>query len=148
MANQRKSITVKKMTGTYRQDRDAGKEDTEWGKLTEIPVAPDYFSPYAIELWDTYCQELLERDDLCTVYLGSLEQYCYAIDLAQRAAKELNSTMTTASKANPAVSPHFRVWQQATKTVSEIGAQFGFSPKARLNIPSAERPEQLSPLFK
>lgn len=148
MANNRKSIKEKRMSGTYRPDRDGGKEDIEWGKLDAVPDPPEYFSAYAIVLWNVYCQELIERNDLCTVYLGSLEQYCYAIDLAQRAAEQLNDSMVTPSKANPAVSPHFRIWQQATKTVSEIGAMFGFSPKSRLNVPGTEKKSPMSNLLK
>lgn len=139
MANRRKSNNEHIQAGTFRKDRHSLKpETTEWRKLNNIPDAPIYFDDYAREAWQLITQELLNRGDLCEVYLGQLEQYAYSLSLAQRAAKELNTTMTTASKANPAVSPFFRIYSQACKTVMDIGDKFGFNSRSKLSIPAAD----------
>lgn len=148
MAN-RKSIKEKKVSGTYRADRDAGKTDLIWSKLNTAPPAPDHLSEYGRELWGRYCKELLDRDDLCAVYLPGLQEFVFACDIARRAALELNERMVTPSKANPAVKPEFRIWQQAVKTINDLSAQFGFSPKARLNLPGVSRePKDSSSLLR
>jgi phage terminase small subunit len=135
MANHRKSLKDHQMSGTFRKDRHEGRNELEWTKLEDAPEPPDYFDEHAREAWGLITKELLERNDLCTVYLSQLEQYCYNVCLAKRATTHLDKALTTPSQANPAVSPYFRIYTQACKTIMDIGDKFGFNSKSKLSIP-------------
>lgn len=113
----------------------------------DVPVAPDYLTPYAREEWDRIITEIYRLKLVTIVDVTALTAYCETYSL-WRTAKDAIAAMAahdTLTKglmvktpngvsANPLVS----VAQSAARDLIRFAAEFGLTPVARSRINAIE----------
>ncbi len=133
-----KSTALKKLQGTFRDDRAVTNEMMP-ELITHVPSAPTYFSKIAKLEWVSVCEQLIEMESLHRVDLALLSAYC--VEMASyleaiKAIKKEGSVITLPGKAGEykMQNPWVGVKNSALKNAQTLANQFGFTPAARSKI--------------
>ena len=140
--NAKPSSQLKK-DGTYRKDRHAARVEGVAKILEVIPKAPAHFDQKHREKWAQVCKKVYELGILAEQDTDAIEQYvCNWLMWEAAAAEVLKRGITFTDGDRIIKNPAFNVMQEAGKVVNQIGALFGFSPRARMGIKTQEtKPE-------
>jgi P27 family predicted phage terminase small subunit len=140
MSYPRKSEALKRLSGTYRADRDHQPAAGE--RLTEVPPPPDNMSPGAKQEWINLAHVLVELGTLCRADLRALEQLCETLATQSSLQAVIESegvllkTGTGSFKTNPAMLS----LQAARNQAMRMYETFGITPKARSYVSQAPGP--------
>lgn len=143
MARGRKQETAlsKKQRGTFRADRHS---EIEFSGVDAIPVPPDHWPDYAIELYWRTATELHRAGILAVTDVEQLQSYCFAAYLVH----EIEQKIAALDEIDPG-DPDFRrlhlSWQQSVTVMRQMASLFGFSPTEKGKLPKTgaqKTPEQ------
>lgn len=142
---------VKKLQGTYRKDRDVGK-DFNLPAAQDIPKPPTYFRKRARDVWHKVIFELEKLNLLTNLDFELLAAFCYQVQIMEVAARDINKNgmfMESTNKQgatyrykNPAVS----IYNEAVTQVNKLAQQFGLSPSARTRIKVPDPKPEINPM--
>lgn len=140
-----KSASQLKKEGTYRKDRHSYRIEGGATVLNSIPDPPAHFDKRHREKWHDVCWKVYNLGILTEQDIDLIEQYVCNWLMWKDAAAEVAKTGITFSDGDRIIkNPAFSVMQETGKVVSQIGALFGFSPRARMGI-KTEPPEEKDP---
>ena len=140
MPNYRKPNHLKRLSGTYRKDRDVPVAAGD--RLTEPPEPPDALSQGARQEWIALAPVLVELGTLCRGDLRAFEQLCETLATANSlqaviAAEGILLKMGNGSyKTNPAQ----KSLETARNQAARLFTEFGLTPKARNYVSAAPGP--------
>lgn len=112
---------------------------------TGRPVAPDYLSEYANEVWVRVIGSMPS-----SVYTAAdqdlLAAYCVAADLHRQAVKQValeGAVIPGGGEGRSYVNPCVKVLNEAAQKMALIGSRLGLDPAARatLRVPKDEKPK-------
>lgn len=141
MGRNKTPLALKKLRGTTRKDRDIESGEPTIGvSLTQV-AAPKYLTAEARRIYKECVQQLFAIGVLSPVDVPALELYANAIATARKMQQTLDKEgylvlekdedgVLCRVSANPAQ----RILKDAIATANTIGAQFGWSPAARLKM--------------
>ncbi len=155
MPNPRLPRQLKIVRGTFRADRNPGKEpDPE--KLVEIPKAPSHLPHSGKQLWKKLVAQLLDVEMLTEADLPALEACCLNYGLY----RELYRAITTAvdpvtgkkkkrgvaeylAGRNSQTMPEYIQMTKAFATFKSYLTEFGLTPASRnrIDLPTPKEPE-------
>lgn len=149
----------KKLNGTYKPSRDAGRMEESTRHLETIPPPPLHFDARQIAKWDECCKLMKEAGVLASMDLDAICMYVENWFMAADAYEDLrdNGMTVWVEKYNkegkleskrPMTNPAFRQYQDCQKVLNPLMQQFGFTPKARMAIKlSAPKQKKESPIL-
>ena len=140
-----KPVSEKKLNGTHRADRDAGRLETVVKPLQSIPPAPHHFDERQTEKWRECCKLMKDADVLADMDLDAIALYVENWFMAADAYADLRDNGMTVwveqynkegvmTSKRPMTNPAFRQYQDCQKVLNPLMNQFGFTPKARMAI--------------
>lgn len=142
----KKPTQIKKLNGTFREDR-ALDDEMMPSKLSFAPSPPDLLSMRGKTLWASVCAELAELEMLHRVDLEQIAAYCSEMDGYWTTVSEIQDDGAVIrgvnKEGNPYViqNPLIGIKNTYLKNATAIASKFGFSPADRTKIaaPPAER---------
>ncbi len=154
-----KPISEKKLNGTSRKDRDAGRMETYVKPMETLPPPPPHFDERQKEKWQECCKLMKEAGVLANMDLDAIAMYVENWFMAADAYADLrdNGMTVWVEKYNkegnleskrPMTNPAFRQYQDCQKILNPLMQQFGFTPKSRMAIRlNAPKPKNESPIL-
>ncbi|MBO9614198.1 MAG: phage terminase small subunit P27 family [Dyadobacter sp.] len=137
---------MKKLEGTYRQDRAVANEMMP-SNLDYAPTPPSFLNAAAKKEWKSVCEELIELQMLHRVDLGLLAAYCSEMANYINAVRELKKKgeVLTIKREDGSEysmpSPWVAIKNSYLKNAQAIASQFGFTPSARTKINGGRKGE-------
>ncbi len=140
-------IQIKKLRGTYRNDRDGRSISLIMPTLDRIPPSPTEFTQNQIELWNTICQTLLSIGLLQEIGLIQIMVYCDQWEIYKecRYHIEKNGTMLTTGDGRTYKNPSLGIMKRMAQNMIKIADQFGFSPLSRSKLMDFNKPSRKGP---
>jgi len=151
MPAHKKPTNIKKLHGTYREDR-ANPYEPRPIALQIIPEPPFELTGHALNEWRRVTDELfllkmLHNADLSmiAVYCNEIGNYIESSILArQERLLSLQSESGTIKSIN--ASPHFQIAHKSLEYALKIAAEFGFTPASRTRINAPDQVLEDDPL--
>lgn len=157
----RKPRNAKIIQGTFRKDRNPGREAMP-SLMLQVPKPPAGMNRWARRLWKQLAEELVEQDLLTTVDLSTMELCCSAYGMYQEAKDAISHPRDpkTGKRSRRSLAEYLR--ERNSQTMPEMiamksgwqlyktyMAEFGLSPASRnrINLP-AKKEEGQSPMEK
>ncbi len=131
-----KPSELKKLHGTYRQDRAPENEATPNLARGDQLKAPDWLSKRATEKWNELALRLHNQGLLTELDLDTFGLYCTAWSNWRDAEETLlaEGSTTEAQSGYKAVSPHITRSKTHVSELVKLGSLLGLSPSARCRI--------------
>jgi P27 family predicted phage terminase small subunit len=137
-----KPTALKRLKGTYRKDRQRGRE---WQPPAGAPAMPKSLDARAREVWRE-CVALLLPPGILTIADGeALADYCRAVSRADAAdAVVADEGLTTATAEGIKVHPAVTIAQRERSAAARLRTLFGLDPssRAKLNVPEAPKTDE------
>ena len=137
----RKPDKIKKLEGTYRNDRDRSDEVPKFPVIIDAGEAPEYFTPQQKSEFKFITGELIRINLLESVDMNLIVAYCVVAAQFHDASKKLNQNYTMYNAGKIIISPYFKIQQDSLKSMMAIGSKLGFSPVDRQKLKSQKKPE-------
>lgn len=142
----KKPTALKKLSGTYRPDREIENEMMP-AKLQFAPDAPEFLDSREALVWESVCTELSEMEMLHRVDLPLIASYCSEITNYFRTVERLKVEGVTFTSYNKNGDPYqmanplIGIKNSYFNNAKAMAIQFGLTPGARTKIaaPPAER---------
>lgn len=138
-----KSQELKKLAGTFRNDRDKSLNPNE--ALKRVPPAPSWLSDEAAQIFQEVCRELIGRKVLQESAVNLIAVYCselYTYRIAAEKLKDPEAHVMTTATGYQQISPWITIRNAAQKNMRDIGALFGLDPVNRTRLPVKEVEEE------
>lgn len=134
-------VPIKRLRGTYRDDRDAGK--MELPALKSIPLPPEGWKDSQKDTWFKVCGELHSIGLLQNIGLDLLRIYCKEVWNYDQAQKILEDEGHWLVKKNGDSRRHpmADIATMAFNKIIAISGQFGFTPHAATKIKLTGKPQ-------
>ena len=147
MPNPRKPEALKRLSGTYRPDRD--NQSPAGDRLTESPEAPDTMSLGAKQEWKALSPVLVSLGTICKADLRAFEQLCetLATQTALQAVIESEGVLLKTGTGSYKTNPAMRSLETARNQAKALYTEFGLTPKARNYVSPVPNPEGFGTLF-
>jgi P27 family predicted phage terminase small subunit len=149
MSGRRTPRELKIIRGTFRKDRNPGREIEPTSIDGPLPP-PSWLGTHGRTLWETLTRELVTARVLTIVDLGALEILCSAYEVAVEAHAAIyrpgGKRRTLAAYLNgrpPRLMAEWTVMHKAWSTYRQYMLEFGFTPSSRnrIDIPGPKEPE-------
>lgn len=137
-----KSTADHKKAGTFRKDRHANRAETITKPLETLPDAPEYFDKRHIKKWQETCKRMLDLSVLADQDQDLIEVYvCHWFLWVDSSADVRKRGVTYNDEGRIIKNPAVTIMNESAKVVNQMGALFGFSPRARMGIKVAPKDE-------
>ena len=147
-----KPTAMKRIEGTYRQDR-ALPQEVEPRRLAAVPDPPENLTDMARREWYVVCDWLLEVGNLAFTDISLVAAYCNEMSLYWEYDKKLKAKGETIVYKNQLgevlrvqVNPYVSMRKSALDSALRLAGQFGFTPSARTRIKSGNQTDKADPL--
>lgn len=140
-----KSAIDKKVEGTTRKARDAGRVELIVSPVSEIPP-PVHFSARHVEKWNWVCARLSEKSLLTETDSDAVQIYVETWCVYEDCAADVRENGTvlwieTSAGKKPITNPAYRHMKDSESTLRMIWDHFGMTPRARMGIKAPEKPK-------
>lgn len=137
-----KSKELKELQGTFEPSKE-GAEGVQWGAYDRIPQAPDYFPLKIQKMWIDRCKDMKKTGYLARAFMPLLESYCMYYMFRDDAIKHLldEGLVVTEHGEHGSYDVESKWWKilnDTTKKINEVGAKLGFSPLDMQKIPAIQ----------
>lgn len=124
---------LKKLEGTYREDRDGGVLQFE--KITEIPKAPTQLTRTAKKIWKEITEVMITAQVLETIDIHTVAMLCEELATYYEMNKVIKKHgYTYRNQHNNLVKrPEVTIRREAHEAAKSLAAQLGLTPAARQN---------------
>ena len=145
MPNPKRSTQLKKLSGTYRPDRERPKGAGD--RLTETPEPPDSLSYGARKEWEALAPVLVEMGTVCRADLRAFEQLTetLATQVALQAIISSEGVLIKTGTGSHKTNPAMRSLETARNQAARMYEQFGITPKSRSYVTPAPGPSGYDP---
>ena len=138
-----KSITQKKLEGTFRPDRDKGTADPQ-GKLSSPPPPPEDLTGIAADIWNETTLYLTKNRILHQSDLPLLKCYCLSYQKYIRLTEYLQANGDTYTNAGLVkLRPESKLRLSEFDQMSKLANLYYLSPRSRESMPPLEGPPVL-----
>lgn len=130
--------------------RRLNEAEPDFEALVVAPVAPDWMSDYAREMWDRLSPELVESKVLTRTDLHVLEGFCSAYGRWREAEEDVTRNgIILKSSFGPKKNPACTVANEAMRQMTSYGSSLGLDPasRARLVVPKAPKSNAFAALL-
>lgn len=136
-----KPTKLKKLEGTYRKDRDIGRELTPPPGVPEPPAwMRKKQQKLALAEWDRVVPQLAELGVLTGLDGGALERYCVAHSNWVKAQADVDAKgMVLKTPFGPQKNPSLKIALEERNAARQLAAELGLSPSARSRVKVPEK---------
>jgi P27 family predicted phage terminase small subunit len=132
-----KPTKLKKLEGTYRKDRDVGRE---LEPPPGVPVRPKWLDREACAEWDRVVPQLVELKVLTGLDGAALERYCVAHSNWVKAQRDVQKNgAVLKSQFGPMKNPNVKIAQDERAAARLLAGELGLSPSARSRVKVPEK---------
>lgn len=138
-ARNTKSLAEKRLKGTYEKGRHADVLEAHVKPVSDIPPPPSDFDNRHASKWNEVCGLIKEAGVLAKMDGDAVAMYVQNWFMANDAWGEISREgFVLDGKKNPACT----VYNEAQKTVRQLGESFGFTPRARQSLKVQDKKPQ------
>lgn len=143
-ARSTKSLAEKRISGTARKDRHADVLEAHVKPVSDIPPPPVGFDKRHADKWNEVCRLIKEAGVLAEMDVDAVAMYVQNWFMAHDAWVEISlNGFVLDGKKNPACT----VYNEAQKTVRQLGESFGFTPRSRQSLKVQNKPTARSAIL-
>lgn len=141
-----KSTDDLKKSGTFRKDRHENRIETVVIPMETVPDPPEYFDKRHREKWSNTCKKMFDLSILADQDKDLIEVYvCHWFLWLDSSAEVRKKGVTFSDEGRIIKNPAVAIMNESAKVVNQMGALFGFSPRARMGI-KTEKKKPVDPL--
>lgn len=130
----RKPDKLKKLEGTFRDDRDRSNDVPKFPSVIDPGIAPVWFNEMQVEQFEIITSELIRVNLMESIDINLVVAYCVEISNYYHAAQKINDNYTIFNKGKISINPYFKIKNESLTNALRIGSKFGFSPADRQKL--------------